>query len=46
MNIQDSELTFLDLWAVTMQWLIIAFLVISSFISSDLLDRDTVPKNR
>ena len=29
MNIQNSELTFLDLWAVTMQWLIIAFLIIS-----------------
>jgi len=29
MNIQNSELTFLDLWAVTMQWLIIAFLIIA-----------------
>ena len=30
MNIQDSDLNFLDLWAATMQWLIIAFLAISS----------------
>jgi len=30
MNIQDSDLNFLDLWAATMQWLIIAFLAVSS----------------
>ncbi|MAJ52319.1 MAG: hypothetical protein CMB82_12020 [Flammeovirgaceae bacterium] len=29
MNIQDSDFTYLDLWAISMQWLIVAFLAIS-----------------